>query len=324
MPIITDSEFSPPKILENGHTQTLYTYFFRKVDGVKYERVRIETPDDDFLDIDHTAVGSDHLVILSHGLEGSTDTGYIRGMMKYFSEKGIDTIGWNMRSCSGELNRQKRFYHAASTDDLETVISYARSLKRYKKISLVGFSLGGNLTLFYIGQKGKSLYPELTNSIVFSSPVDLSSSIDKLEKPGFGKIYTENFLNTMRQKLIAKNEIMDMGVDLNGIDKIKSFREFDDKYTAPISGFKDGADYYSSASSLQHLDKIVLPTLIVNAKNDPFLPAKCYPLRQAEKNPNLHLEIPESGGHVGFVHYNEGLEIWSEQRAEKWILSEAS
>lgn len=317
MPLMETSTYNPPPLFGNGHIQTLYPYFFRKVKDIEYKRERLTTHDNDFIDIDISSVGSKSIVIISHGLEGSTDSQYIKGMTRILNQQGKDVLAWNMRSCSGEMNKLKRFYHAGVTDDLELMISKAQSLG-YKSISLMGFSLGGNLTALYLGQNGKNIASEITNAVIFSVPCDLGKSAEKISQTRY-RFYLESFLITMRQKIMEKSKFMDLELDFNGIDKIKSFREFDDRFTAPLHGFKDGEDYYRTNSCKRFLGDIVVPTLIVNAKDDPFLTKECFPIREAHRNKNLFLETPRSGGHVGFVTFDQDQHYWSEKRAQDFL-----
>lgn len=317
MPWMESSTYIAPPLFANGHLQTLYPYFFRKIKDIQFKRERIETADGDFIDIDLSSIESNEIVIISHGLEGSTDSQYIKGMTRIFNEQGRDVLAWNMRSCSGELNRLKRFYHAGVTDDLELMIQYAINLG-YKKISLTGFSLGGNLTALYLGQNGKNIPSEINSAVVFSTPCDLGASAEKISQVRY-RFYLESFLVTMRQKIVEKSKVMDLGLELAGIDRIKSFREFDDRYTAPLHGYKDGEDYYVTNSSKKWLENIAVPTLIVNAKDDPFLTKECFPYREARRNKNLFLETPKSGGHVGFVTFGPDQHYWSEKRARDFF-----
>tara|TARA_R110000868_G_scaffold14661_10_gene67877 strand:- start:2791 stop:3756 length:966 start_codon:yes stop_codon:yes gene_type:complete len=318
MPWIEQSSYKPPPLFSNGHLQTLYPYFFRKIKDLEYKRIRLETQCGDFLDVDLSIVGSEELLIISHGLEGSSDSQYIKGMARLFNKDGKDVLAWNMRSCSGELNRLPGFYHAGMTDDLELMISYAQS-QGYKKISLVGFSLGANLTSLYLGKKGNDLPPEITSAVVFSAPCDLGKSAEKISRVKY-RFYLESFLITMRQKILEKSKVMDLGVDLAGIDKIKSFQEFDDRFTGPLHGFKNGQHYYEDVSCKKWLKNIKVPTLIINAKDDPFLTKECFPIEEARQNKNLYLEIPKTGGHVGFVSFNSQQLYWSEKRAQDFFM----
>lgn len=291
---------------------------FRKVKGVATKRVRLETPDNDFIDIDTCLKGRDHVVILSHGLEGSSVNPYVQGMIKKLDSEGFDSIGWNYRSCSGELNRRALFYNASDYSDLELVIKWAIN-KGYKKISLIGFSFGGSLTGFYLGEKGSFVPSEIVSAILISAPIDIEEVTNNLTNWHIGKIYTESFLGTMRKKVVEKNKRMDLpGVDIKSIKKVKSFKAFDDLYTAPINGFKKAEDYYRFASTGRVLHNIKVPTLILNAANDPFLGEKSYPFKMAQTNPNIYLEVPKSGGHVGFVCFKND-HYWSERRAKEFL-----
>lgn len=324
MPIIETPSYAPPILFKNGHLQTLVPYLFRRVTDLKYKRERVETSDDDFIDIDYTpSQNSDDksVVILSHGLEGSSQTPYMRGMAKYFTQIGCDAVAWNMRSCSGEMNRLPIFYHSGLTQDLELAIEFALSKKDYKNIYLVGFSLGAGLTAMYLGQKGSSLNPKIKRATLFSTPCCLRSSGEELASPAH-RIYSENLLSTMRKKVFEKERLMGLPMlDLSDLHKVRTFRDFDDRVTAKLLGHKDALEYYEQNSCLPYLKDIEIPTLIINAKNDPFLGKKCYPIREAYKNDSLFLEMPDSGGHLGFFHLKKG-PYWSEQRAAKFLMDD--
>lgn len=320
MPIISSSTHKPSKLLKNGHIQTLYPYFFRKIKDVHFSRKRLFTDDNDFIDIDISDIGSKQLVILSHGLEGSSDTQYIRGMTKHFNKIGVDVVSWNMRSCSGELNWTEKFYHANTISDLELVIQHALSRKDYTDVYLLGFSLGAALTTNYLGLKGKDVNPLIKRAVVFSAPCDLKSSIKELSRP-INKMYLENFLSTMRNKILEKHRTIGLSkVDIKDLGKIKTFQDFDNRFTAPLHGFLDANDYYKKGSCKEKIKDIAIPTLMVNAQNDPFLGDDCYPTLEAKNNNNFFLEIPMSGGHVGFLEsFKKGI-LWSELRAQSFLL----
>lgn len=317
MPLI-ESSYVAPKLFQNGHIQTIYPVVFRKVDAVEAQRVRIDTPDDDFIDIDVSLNNKDHVVILSHGLEGSSVNPYVQGMMKKLSLQGFDVIAWNYRSCSGVMNRQRWFYNASNYEDLELVINWSIRMG-YKKVSLIGFSFGGSLTSYYLGDKGSHVPSELTSAILISAPTDIEEAITNLSNWHFGKVYTESFLGTMRKKVIEKHELMGLpGIDIEAIKKVRNFKDFDNLYTAKVNGFERAEDYYRHASSINLLYNIKVPTLILNAANDPFLGPNSYPAQIARNNPNLYLEVPKSGGHVGFICF-ENDHYWSERRAKEFL-----
>ncbi|HEY4652407.1 MAG TPA: alpha/beta fold hydrolase [Pontibacter sp.] len=314
MPILS-STYKAPFYLFNGHLQTIIPSLFRHVAGVTYSRERLTTPDEDFIDVDWSQVGSDSLVILSHGLEGDSGRPYILGMVRAFNEQGLDALAWNYRSCSGEPNKLLRSYHLGASDDLQFVVEHALQTGNYNNIYLIGFSAGGNITLKYLGEAPELVPAQVKKACVFSVPVDLKGSAGKISR-----VYTQRFLKTLGEKLEQKRQLYPDAVDLKDYSIFWSFPEFDNRYTAPLHGFKDAEDYYSRVSSRQFLKNIQLPTLLVNAKNDPFLSEACYPLAEAEANPYLYLEIPESGGHVGFTEDFRRDIYYSEARAVQFLL----
>jgi uncharacterized protein len=314
MPILP-SKHKSPFYLFNGHIQTIVPSLFRQVDGVTYHRERLITPDDDFIDVDWSRVKSKSLAILSHGLEGDSHRPYIMGMVKALNEQGVDALAWNYRSCSGEPNKLLRSYHLGASDDLDFVIRHALDTGRYESVYLIGFSAGGNISLKYLGEEPAQVPSEVKRASVFSVPIDLKSSAKRISK-----IYTQRFLKTLGQKLEQKREMYPDSLDLSDYSLFWSFPEFDDKYTAPLHGFKNAEDYYKRSSSKQFLKSIQIPTLLVNAKNDPFLTKSCFPVEEAQQNPYFYLETPEDGGHVGFTEDFRNNIYYSEARAVRFLL----
>ncbi|QHV95706.1 YheT family hydrolase [Spirosoma endbachense] len=341
MPLIAPSSYQPPARLWNGHLQTIIPSLFRKV-TVSYDRERIETPDDDFLDMDwafsvnsqqsaasrestQSATGvssrqpANCLVILSHGLEGNSTSQYLAGMVRHLTQHGFDCLAWHYRSCSGELNRQQRFYHIGETGDLHFIIQYALS-KGYQTICLMGFSAGGNVTLKYLGEQGATIHPAIRKAVVFSVPVDLMGSARRLEQWD-SLVYNYRFNRTLKRKVLQKAAVMPGVFSTDVISKVRTIREFDNLFTAPQNGFRDVTDYYTRSSSLQFIPTIAIPTLIVNAKNDPFLSPECFPEELARELPAVWMEFPEQGGHCGFPSLANGINgtYWSEERAVKFL-----
>ncbi|MBX2963620.1 MAG: alpha/beta fold hydrolase [Cyclobacteriaceae bacterium] len=310
--------YSPPFFLFHPHLETIYPALIRRVSLQPYQRERIPTPDDDFLDLDWLTQQSAKLVIISHGLEGNTKRAYIKGMARHCYTHGFDVLTWNYRGCSGEMNRQLRFYHSGATDDLHTVIEHAVNRNRYTEINLIGFSLGGNLTLKYLGED-RSRTPLLRKAVAFSVPVDLHTSCIQISKPG-NWIYSQRFLRSLKKKVIEKSKIVS-GIDTSGIEKIKTLMEFDDHFTGPVHGFKNAIDYYERSSSLRFLNNISIPALLVNAKNDPFLSPECFPANELKNHALVQLESPAHGGHVGFTRINANGTYWSEERAFQFLLA---
>jgi predicted alpha/beta-fold hydrolase len=191
--------------LKNGHFETIVPSISRKVRGVKYTRERIETPDNDFLDLDWIKSNHERLVIISHGLEGSSHRHYVKSCAKYFSNNEYDVLAWNYRSCSGEMNRQLRLYHHGVTDDLETVISHAIATRRYKKVVLVGFSMGGSTVLKYLGENGRGVPAHVVGAATFSVPCNLWDSAHQLTSPS-NWFYNRKFLKKMSKKIKRKHD----------------------------------------------------------------------------------------------------------------------
>lgn len=307
--------YKPPLFLKNGHIQTIYPVLFRQVDII-YQRERIQTPDNDFLDLDWSTHHHDRLVILSHGLEGNSNRAYIKGMANAVTQDGWDALAWNYRSCSGEPNYQLRSYHNGVTDDLALVIDHAKQTKRYSQIALIGFSLGGNLTLLYLGKDKPD--PIVKKAVVFSVPCDLKGSCAVLKKPS-NRLYMKRFLKMLHTKIQAKIKLFPGKINDTGYEKILDFKGFDDRYTAPIHGFKDAMDYWEKCSSKPYIPRITVPTLIVNALNDPFLSESCFPIIESAENSHITLCMPESGGHVGFIAFNRQNRYWSETQALNFL-----
>ncbi|MFY0651888.1 MAG: alpha/beta fold hydrolase [Cyclobacteriaceae bacterium] len=318
MPIIEKSSYSErPYYFKNGHFETIIPSFLGKVNGVVYERERIPTPDDDFLDIDWVKNGHSRLLMLSHGLEGNSERYYIKSMAKYFSAQGWDILAWNYRSCSGEMNRSLRLYHHGVTDDFETVLNRGLDNNNYSQVALAGFSMGGSTTLKFLGEQGENVDARIVAAAVFSVPCNLWDSAVQLKKKE-NRFYTKRFLKKIKKKISIKASMHPNKIDTTGLDKITTFDELDERYTAPLHGFNSAEHFYTSSTSDQFYDNIKIPSLIVNAINDPMLGEKCYPYDLARDHPFLYLETPEIGGHVGFSLKRKN-HSWMDERAYEFI-----
>ena len=319
MPLIYSDSLRSPFWLPNGHYQSIYPALFRKI-IIPYKRERISTPDDDFLDLDWSIVNkSKTLVILSHGLEGDSTRQYITGMINLLNSNDYNCLAWNYRSCGGEMNLQPRFYHSGETSDLDLVVNHAIQ-KSYSNIVLMGFSLGGNVTLKYVGERGKSILPQITKSVVFSVPLNLAACSRHINKPQ-NTIYSWRFLNTLKPKIKSKSILFPEIFDIKQWNNIKTIWQFDDVYTGPLHGFKNAADYYEQSSSMNFIEQIAIPTLIVHAKNDPLVPYTSFPLDKFKSLPNVWLELTTEGGHCGFTpkQTSSKYAYWSELRALDFI-----
>lgn len=319
MPVVKSSKYHRNQLLFNGHLQTIYPAIFRKKVVLPFERERISTPDGDFLDLDWLKNDNNNLVILSHGLEGNSQRPYMTGMAKMFFESGYNVLNWNFRGCSESMNTQPVFYHSGATYDLDLVISHAA--KHYRTIHLIGFSLGANLTLKYLGEPTWKSKKYIKKAVTISVPLDLGGSCDKIDEFR-NKIYAYNFLYSLKQKIRKKALLYPEKLSVEKLSGIHSLRDFDNTYTAPLHGYKDATDYYQQCSSLYSLPKIKHPTLVLNAQNDPFLSKACYPTNEGNYEASLYLEYPKHGGHVGFSPRTIKERFWSETRALEFIQNE--
>lgn len=277
----------------------------------------LPTPDGDELHLDWYRQGSDRLAVLSHGLEGNSRRPYMLGMAKALMLNGWDVLAWNFRSCGGVMNHRPRFYHSGATEDLHAVVTYGLC-KGYRHLSMIGFSMGGNLTLLYLAQLGNHVDSSIQRAITYSVPIDLAGSADVLALPS-RRIYMQRFLRDLRRKMQQKARVFPNLINTNGFEYIRNFHQFDNRYTAPLHGFLDAQDYWASCSALPRLKNICVPSLIVNAADDPFLSADCYPESRAILGRHVHMEITKWGGHVGFVARRRGGLYWSEERAINFL-----
>jgi predicted alpha/beta-fold hydrolase len=309
MPIIK-STYKPSFIFRNGFVSTVYSGLARTVKGINQERERITLSDSDFLDLDwsFSKGKTNKLIILLHGLEGNAQRPYMTGTAKLFNNNRIDAVCVNFRGCSGEPNLKYRSYHSGATEDLEDVIEHILQTKNYSDIYIKGVSLGANMTLKYLGER-EIIPKEIKAVIAVSVPCSLQGSANELHT--FKNIlFHDRFKKHLIERLKLKQKQFTDNLSIEEVKSIKTLTDFDEVYTSKAHGFIDASDYYSKSSCLQFLPNIKIPTLIINALNDSFLSPECYPVKEAKENPNLFLEMPEYGGHAGFVdkknlYYNE-------------------
>ena len=311
MPVIP-STYKPKGPFKNSHFNTIFAAKIRRVYGVKQKRERLVLIDEDFIDIDwsfpQNTKGNSKIVLLFHGLEGTAKRTYMLGTIKQLLDNGYHCAAVNLRSCSGEINSKLRSYHSGASEDVAEIISHINTKYNDSSLYLCGFSLGGNLILKYLGEE-RERPSNLAAAVAISTPVDLYDSLGALEKPG-NWVYRWSFLKDLKAKYKMKLSHYPEHLTLDNYKKIRSLRLFDEYYTAPAHGFTDALDYYTKSSSRQFLKNIKLPVLLLNAKDDSFLNEKCYPIDLSANHEYLHLEMPERGGHVGFISgkgitYNE-------------------
>jgi predicted alpha/beta-fold hydrolase len=313
MPLIESSSYGkPPKFLFNGHLETIIPSIFRKIKGVQYFRERINTPDGDFLNVDWSKIGSNKLLIISHGLEGSSDRHYAMGLAKLFNQNGYDVLAWNNRSCGGEMNIGPILYHHGATYDLKTVINHVEKSHSYESYFLAGISMGGAQTLKYLGENGLDLNPKIKRAAVYSTPCNLPDSAATLKEKR-NSFYKNRFLGKLKSKMFIKGNQFPGLVDLDLLKMVNDFETFDTHFTAKVHGFKDAQDFYRSVSADNWMPEIQIPTLIINALNDPLIKDRCFPVKLAEKHPHIFLEMPRRGGHTGFLVPGQEF-TWAEYR----------
>ena len=318
VPLIEKSSYQAPVFFSSPHMQTMFPTLFRKVPGVTYTRRRIETLDNDFLDLDCSATGSSKAAIVLHGLEGDSGRAYILGMVRALNRAGWDAIAVNFRGCSGETNRHPHMYHSGETRDLALVLNTVMQEGHYSELALVGFSLGGNVILKYLGEQGNAIHSSIKRAVAFSVPCDLASCAARLEEFA-NRLYLFRFMKMLREKIRVKKRLLPERIDDSDLDKVKTFAQFDERYTAPLHGFKNAEDYWEKSSSRQFLPHIAIPTLLVTAADDPFVGPSCYPYDEARASSCFFLEVPQHGGHVGFVSFNSGGDYWSDRRAVAFL-----
>jgi uncharacterized protein len=321
--------FRPARWLPGAHAQTIAGRYIRPPHGVHYHRERLDTPDGDFLDLDFATVDGAPvlaedapLCVIVHGLEGSAQSSYVLETSRALAEHGIRAVAMNFRSCSGEPNRTARFYHAGETGDLGFLLENLAGRFPGATLLGVGFSLGSNVLLKYLGERGEA--SRIRAAVGVSVPFDLGRGADKLAATFMGRLYTRHFVGRLVAKYLAKRGA---GIPLEGVTlderRIRasgSFRDFDDALTARLHGFRDAEHYYTSSSSAGYLHAIRVPTLLVHALDDPFVDETAIPHGAIDANPVLHTAFTQRGGHVGFISGTPRRPwFWAEREAARFL-----
>ena len=323
------SEYRPPRWLPGGHLQTIVPYLLRKVAPPPYRRERIDTDDGDFIDLDWVDARRDGdasvqanapLVILFHGLEGSSLSHYARSTMRAVADSGWRGVVPHWRGCSGEPNKLPRAYHSGDHAEAGWLVRRLHREANGAPMFALGVSLGGSALLNWLGRAGDDAASYLRAAAAVSAPLSLRVGGETIGR-GFNLLYTWNFMRTMRRKGLEKSSRFRGLIDPDAIRRTRTLYDFDNVFTAPLHGFADADDYWDRGSSLDWLRHITLPTLIVNAQNDPFMPFDALP-RKPELSPAVTLELPAQGGHAGFLHGPwPGDPLWMPKRVLRFFAS---
>lgn len=333
------TEFAPAWFLPGPHLQTIWGRVTRPRRSIPYRRELLETPDGDELVLDHLdapsrRAGTPLHFVLMHGLEGSSYSVYIQGVLAVIARHGHSATAINFRSCArdpGNLsrmlpNRRPRFYHSGETTDFDFVVNTLAA--RMPQARLIGFgaSLGGNALLKWLGEHPSQTL--IASAASLSVPYDLGAGSKHLELSAAGRFYVTRFLATLKPKVarvIEQFPEVAERVDLAAVLRSRTFREFDDTATAPLHGMHDADDYYATCSSIDYLGRITTPTLALNAEDDPFLPAEVLPVAKRRASSWVDFRTTRNGGHVGFIAGNAPWKCayWAEELAVRWLVERA-
>ncbi len=325
--MLITSNFKPAWWLTNPHLQTLYPNLYRKVPSIPLNRERLITPDGDFIDIDGCKKnGQQPIIILLHGLTGSSQSGYIKGLQHRLAKQNFRSIALNFRGCSGEYNHSSRCYHSGETGDIDFLYRTLREREPDTPIAVIGFSLGGNVLLKWLGEQNDNL--DLFAAAAVSVPLVLGVCANKLDT-GFSKVYRKNLLTELKDYIHLKRDYLqqighhkeaEILANIGDLTSVNSFWQYDQQVIATLYDFASAEDYYQQSSSRQFLRAITTPTLIIQAQDDPFMTPDVLPTID-ELSPTVQLEVTPAGGHVGFISGNNPLkpQYWLEQRLPEFL-----
>ncbi len=298
--------YRAPYWLPTSHAQTIVPALFARLPDVAYQRERWDTPDGDFIDLDWLAypdsvAPSDGapLFVLFHGLEGSSHSHYARVLMAAAQACGWHGVVPHFRSCGGEMNVLPRFYHLADSAEVDWILRRLARV-RFGPIVAIGVSLGGNVLLHWLGERGGDAAALVAAAAAISTPLDVHAGGHALSHGFFSMLYTLNFLRSLKRKALLKLEQYPGLFDQHAMLAARTMHDFDDAVTAPLHGFKNADDYWTCATTRPILSAIAVPTLLLNARNDPFLPAAALP-GPSDVSRVVELDQPQQGGHVGFM-----------------------
>lgn len=312
------TSFKPAWWCRNRHLQTLWPVFFRRRLRPKVRRERLELPDGDFIDLDWTLNANGPIVIILHGLEGSSHSHYARGLLDLLPRKGYRAVVMHFRGCSGEPNRLARAYHSGDTGDIDFLVRTLKAREPNTPLVTIGFSLGGNALLKWLSEQGSQA--PVKCAVAVSVPFLLHQSTLHMQR-GFARIYQWYLLKSLKRNLSRKAVNFDLPASSDEIRRMTNFYDFDDRITGPLHGFSGAMHYYTSSSSRQYLQKIQVPTLIIHAEDDPFMHAKVIP-NADEISATITFDLHRHGGHVGFVYgrWPWKPRYWLEERILEWLV----
>lgn len=319
--------FSPSPLLAPAWIQTVAPALLRKFVPQKKVVETLNLPDGDFLDLawyppstkdDRLEMPHHGIVVLTHGLEGSFDSGYIIGLARIFSSAGYLVVAWNMRGCGNKPNRLPSWYHSGQSKDLTYVLEHIHSRYPAHALFCIGISIGGNILCKYLGEQAQVASKRIRAAVAVSTPLDLRGSAETLAKPS-RRLYMEYLLRPLRARIREKARCFPHLFSTSGLNSIATFHEFDARYTAPLHGFTSIDHYWDTCSGMQYLAHINTPLLLLAANDDPFLSRSCFPDETVQSSPYIHVEIPEHGGHVGFITSLSMHTTWLEHRILDFI-----
>lgn len=312
--------FEPAWWCRGATAQTVFGGLFRRVSQVDYQRERLELPDGDFVDLDWTEKkASARILILLPGLGGSSDDGYIKNVAAQASNDGWNVVVLNARGRSGELNRLNVTHHGGRTGDLDFLIQKLIAENARAEIFLAGFSLGGNAMLKWLGEKKDAVPPQVKKTVAVSTPCDLKKTSEQLDRGFNREVYARNLLRDLKRQALDMEARAPGILDREKVRRAQTFRIYDREVTARLNGFKDEEEYWRESSSAAYLDAIRVPTLVIHAANDPFLPARFMPLGTMRRSESITLLLTKDGGHLGFIG---GSSPWKQEPwLEKTILN---
>ncbi|MBV7316287.1 hydrolase [Shewanella sp. NIFS-20-20] len=291
--------FTPPWWAKSPHIQTMLPLLAAPA-SLSLMRQRLELADGDFIDLDWLNYDRRHqgVLLLLHGLEGNSQSHYIKRVLHQCQRLGRCAVVHHHRSCSGEPNRLARSYHSGDTYDLRHTLAHIRQQSRSTNLYACGYSLGGNMLAKYLGEAGRD--SQITRAVVVSAPLHLAACAQRLQR-GFSRVYQAHLLKRLRHKTQQKISQHALAMTIKQVQTLTNFYQFDHQVTAPLHGFASADDYYQRASGIGFLDTITTPTLIVHAQDDPFMTAAVIPTN-TQLSKHVQYELHPHGGHVGFIN----------------------